>query len=257
MPPSTMLVTVAHPDDESFGCGSVIAHAVDLGLRVVVVCATRGEAGEGDSDDLGAQREGELREAAVALGVHTVEVLEFADSGWDGPPPPGALVDRVDEATAAIRDVVLRHRPAIVVTLDPTGSDGHRDHAAIGLATTAAFHATVDWPASLYHWCIARSLMNRWAAATAQRQPDSVYLENELGRPDDDITTVLDVASVLPRRNAAIAAHRSQASPFDGLDDDLRAAFLTRDHFVRVVPPWVGGPVERALLVAPHEATAS
>jgi LmbE family N-acetylglucosaminyl deacetylase len=255
--PDTMLVTVAHPDDESFGCGSVIAHAADLGLHVVVACATRGEAGQGDAADLGAEREGELREAAVALGVTTVEVLGFADSGWDGTPPPGALVDRVDEATAVIAEVILRHRPAIVVTLDPTGSDGHRDHAAIGAATTAAFHATVDWPASLYHWCLPRSLMNRWAAVTSASDPDSVYLESELGRPDDEITTMLDVASVLDRRNTAIAAHRSQASPFDGLDDALRAAFLTRDYLVRIVPAWNGAEVERTLVVPPREDTAS
>lgn len=249
-----MLVTVAHPDDESFGTGSLIAHAVDLGLRVVVACATRGEAGEGDSEDLGAQREGELRDAAAILGVDTVEVLGFADSGWDGPTPPGALVDRVAEAAERTRDLLRKHRPAIVVTLDPAGSDGHRDHAAIGEATTRAFHDAVDWPASLYHWCIARSLMERWAAVTAAANPDSVYLGAPLGRPDAEITTVLDLSAVLDRRDRAIAAHRSQASPFEGLDDDLRHAFLAYDSLLRVVPPWNDGEIERALFV-PGQAT--
>jgi LmbE family N-acetylglucosaminyl deacetylase len=251
-----MLVTVAHPDDESFGTGSVIAHAVDLGLRVVVACATRGEAGSGESADLGAQREAELREAAAVLGAHEVEVLGFADSGWDGPPPAGALVGRVDEATAVVRDLLSRHRPAIVVTLDPGGSDGHRDHAAIGDATTRAFGDVVDWPATLYHWCMPRSLMQRWADAKAATDPGSVYLEAELGRLDADITTVLDLAAVLDRRERAVAAHRSQASPFDGLDDDLRHAFLAVDYLVRVVPAWDGGDVERALVVPGHGPAA-
>ena len=46
------MVIVAHPDDEAFGCGSLIAHAASSGADVTVVCATRGEAGEatGDSD---------------------------------------------------------------------------------------------------------------------------------------------------------------------------------------------------------------
>ena len=41
-----LLCTVAHPDDESFGLGSLLAGAVAAGARVVLVCATRGEAGE-------------------------------------------------------------------------------------------------------------------------------------------------------------------------------------------------------------------
>jgi LmbE family N-acetylglucosaminyl deacetylase len=252
MPHATMLVTVAHPDDESFGCGSIIAHAVDLGLEVIVGCATRGEAGEGDSADLGAQREAELRDAARILGVRDVVVFGQADSGWDGPPPPGALVDHIDDAAAAVAALLRDHRPAIVVTLDPTGSDGHRDHAAIGEATTRAFADVVDWPASLYHWCLPRSLMVRWSAVTAGVDPESVYLEVEMGRPDEHITTRIDVCAVLDRRRAAIAAHRSQTSPFEGLDDELALAFLAEDHLVRIAPPWDGGPQERALVIPDH-----
>jgi LmbE family N-acetylglucosaminyl deacetylase len=55
-----------------------------------------------------------------------------------------------------------------------------------------------------------------------------------LGRPDADVTDVLDVADVLDVREAAMAEHRSQATPFDDLSDDLRRAFLTADHLVRV-----------------------
>ena len=43
-----------------------------------------------------------------------------------------------------------------------------------------------------------------------------------------------DDATVLDRREAAIAEHRSQVSPFEGLSDDLRRAFLTSDHLARV-----------------------
>ena len=41
-------------------------------------------------------------------------------------------------AVLALIDVLERHRPDVVVTLDPTGSDGHRDHAAIGVAALPA-----------------------------------------------------------------------------------------------------------------------
>jgi hypothetical protein len=52
-----------------------------------------------------------------------------------------------------------------------------------------------------------------------------------------DITDVLDTAAVLDRRKAAMAEHRSQMSPFDGLSPELRHAFLATDHLARVTLP--------------------
>ena len=50
---------VAHPDDETFGAGSVIASLAAAGVEVVVCCATRGEMGEAhgvpEGADLGAR----------------------------------------------------------------------------------------------------------------------------------------------------------------------------------------------------------
>ncbi len=85
-----LLIVVAHPDDESFGCGSVLAHAAANRHDTVVVCATLGEAGESriETDDLAALRESELRAAAAVLGVGLVRVLGHVDSGMSGEPPP-------------------------------------------------------------------------------------------------------------------------------------------------------------------------
>ncbi|MCY0903814.1 PIG-L deacetylase family protein [Arthrobacter sp. H14-L1] len=132
----TLLVTVAHPDDESFGCGSVIAAAAEAGWRVVVCCASRGEAGEDASGLyaepglLGVAREAELHAAASALGVEVVEVLGFADSGWSGPAPAHSLVEDLPTLVDEVSRMIQAHRPDVVVTMDPSGSDGHRDHAA-------------------------------------------------------------------------------------------------------------------------------
>jgi LmbE family N-acetylglucosaminyl deacetylase len=69
----------------------------------------------------------------------------------------------------------------------------------------------------------------------------------ELGRRDEEITTVIDTADVVDLRRAAMAEHRSQVSPFDGLSDALGWAFLSEAQLVRVEPAWSGGAVETIL----------
>ena len=138
----------------------------------------------------------------------------------------------------------------MVVTMDPTGSDGHRDHARIAEATTTA---TRRWsggrrPVRLYHWFLPRALMARWAHHLAALDPDSVYQEVELGRPDGDATTVLDTSAHLDRVRAAMARHASQRSPYEGMPVELEAAFLSTSHLRRVLPMWAGGPRETSLL---------
>ena len=63
-----VLVTVAHPDDETFGTGSLLAHATARGWTSTVWCATRGEAGTPASGSgLQAEDLPRVREAARQL----------------------------------------------------------------------------------------------------------------------------------------------------------------------------------------------
>ena len=249
-----VLVVVAHPDDESFGCGSLLAHAADRGAESVICCATRGEAGEcAPGFDLGtrslaAVREEELHAAAAVLGVGRVVLLDHLDSGMADDPPAGALVavhpDALAEEIRALIDDIL---PDVVVTLD--GSDGHRDHTAIRDATLAAVRTPGHHqPERAYLECLAQENMARWA--DHQRRLDrygDYTAAASLGTPADQITTVIDVHRHLDQRWDAIRAHGSQTSPFEGLPADLEEAFLATDHLRRVHPPWTGGPVETTL----------
>lgn len=235
-----LLVTVAHPDDEAFGCGSVLAHAQVRGLDSVVACATRGELGEPSAglchaapspEQLGAIREAELRQAATLLGVSRVEVLGWTDSGVDGDAPPGSLcAAEPAEVETAIARLLELERPDVVVTLD--ASDGHRDHAVVRDATLAAVDGSEHAPAAVYLWCLPRSLMTELTGV------------GHLGTPDDDITTVVDVSALVERRWAAMRAHRSQVPPYDAMSPELQAAFLGLDRLRRVRPAWRGGAVE-------------
>ena len=253
-PGMRLQVVVAHPDDETFGCGSLLLHAAAAGVVTSVVCATRGDAGEWPADlDLPAggvaeQREHELREAARALGVDQVDVLGFVDSGMSGEAPTSTLVGADQGAvTDAVRRCVAAFTPDVLVTLD--GSDGHRDHARIRDVTIAVGE---ELGTPVYLHCLARRLMRRWAERLAERDPGSSYLGlGELGTPDQDISIVVDTSEHVAAREAAIRSHRSQISPFEDLPADLRHEFLTLEHLV--------GPV-RALVhprpAAPQEEPA-
>ena len=247
-----LLVVVAHPDDETFGTGSVIARAAQEGADVVVCCATHGELGQAragsvpDGATLADVRAAELHDAAAFLGAKRVRLLSFEDSGWDGDCSPRSLVGApFDEVVAAVRRVLADERPDVVVTLDPGGGDGHRDHVRIAQATTVAFDDVAAEGSALYYWCLARSVMREWLAYNR----GSVYDEvPDAGCPDEDITTVVDVTDLLPLRLDAIGLHRSQSSPYDGLPPDLQAAFLATDRLIRARPAWVSGPPESRLL---------
>lgn len=243
-----LVAVVAHPDDESFGCGSLIAQASLAGARVTVICATRGEAGERRPDPttdawpIDLLREAELCQAAIVLGVDEVTFLDLVDSGFSGDPPPNALISMpIDRLAGRLLDQLADLRPDVVLTLD--GSDGHRDHLhlrdALGIAAKR-----LDQPVRLVHASLARSLMVAWAQAMRADEPHREHLtigDEQLGRPDDQLTAI-DTSDVLPIRERAIACHLSQASPFDRLPPALRHRFLTTDHVVEVA---LTDPVER------------
>jgi LmbE family N-acetylglucosaminyl deacetylase len=239
-------VVVAHPDDETFGCGSLLLHAAAAGALTAVTCATRGEAG-GTDPELGQVRERELRRAAEMLGVARVGLLGFADSGMSGRAGPdtvaGAAFDRV---LGAVRESMRAFDPDVVVTLD--AADGHRDHVRIRDATLEA--ARQLGVARAYLLCLPRSLVRRWIAHMRAHRPDIEHLAGDtaaMGTPDEDITTLIDATDHLPRRERAMAVHASQTSPFAGLPEDLRRAFLGTIHARRVLPPWPGGEPETDL----------
>jgi LmbE family N-acetylglucosaminyl deacetylase len=235
-PADHLVVVVAHPDDETFGCGSIVALAASRGARVSVVCATRGEAGEPTervdvTAGLGTVRERELRTAAQILGVDHVELMGYCDSGFEGPLADRTLCATAPSTLAAhVATVLSRLAPTVVLTLD--GCDGHRDHVHLRDAVTSAVRALNS---RLFFATIPNSVMRMWLTEKSTAGADTAYHHidpDRIGRPDRDVTHRVDVSSVLDRRLAAIGAHESQHSPFDGLSEPLRDAFLLTDHLV-------------------------
>src|SRR3954452_3586014 len=145
MPPEELrlMCVLAHPDDESLGTGGALAKSAAEGVGTYLVTATRGERGRyGDSPEspgpaiVGKAREGELRAAAIELGLREVAFLDYEDGS----------VDNVDprDAHAKIAGHLRRVRPHVVITFGPEGAYGHPDHIAISQMTTSAIVCAAD-----------------------------------------------------------------------------------------------------------------
>lgn len=128
-----VLVVVAHPDDESFGLGGVIAALVEAGAEVRVLCLTAGEASTlGASESLAQIRAEELESAARELGVRATVLRHH---------PDGALAARLPQLVQEVAEQVRGARPdGLLVFCAAGGVTGHPDHEA---ATTAALTVAV------------------------------------------------------------------------------------------------------------------
>lgn len=125
----TILGIWAHPDDEAYLAGGVMAAAAEAGQRVGCVTATAGEHGTDDPSRwpparLGRVRRRELAAALRVLGVHEHTWLDYPDGGCSDAP--------TGEAVARLVDIIERYRPDTILTFGPDGITGHPDHMAVG-----------------------------------------------------------------------------------------------------------------------------
>src|SRR6476661_3978494 len=178
---ASILVALAHPDDEIFH-GGMLAHLAERGARVTLVCATDGEAGKphpsvGPIDDLGALRVEELRRSCARLGIDEPVRLRFHDSARNerqrhGDPHALANVDMLD-VEAALRGVITDVKPHVIVTFEPHGGYYHPDHVAIQRATTAAFFSSGglrdEAPERLFYATMLRDVFRVFAEASRGR----------------------------------------------------------------------------------------
>jgi LmbE family N-acetylglucosaminyl deacetylase len=137
----------AHPDDEAYLAGALMATAVDAGRRVVCITATRGELGFPDDDPRTLEermtvRESELAACLDVLGVREHHWLDYPDGGC------AAVADH--EAAARLADHIDELRPDTVLTFGPEGQTYHDDHIAVSRWTTLACRRADHDPRLLY-----------------------------------------------------------------------------------------------------------
>jgi LmbE family N-acetylglucosaminyl deacetylase len=131
-----LLAVFAHPDDECFCAGGTLARYAEAGAELLVISATRGDAGQihdtrvATRRTLGAVREQELQQACRQLGVQQAMCLDYGDG----------TLSAIDQGLLErdIVRVIRAFRPDAVITFGEDGAYGHPDHIAIGRATTTA-----------------------------------------------------------------------------------------------------------------------
>lgn len=216
----SLLVVAPHPDDETLGCGGLIATARDVGLPVRVLFVTDGARSHPNSvaypaARLRATREDEALAALRALGIPSGET-SFLRYGDCAAPAPGhtEFPQAVSRVARLLADTGAR------TLLLPWRRDPHADHRAT--------------------WRLAHTALA--AAATGARVLEYPIWVWELGAIGDfplagEIPAWrLDIRARLPRKRTAIAAYRSQLGVL--IDDDPTGFQLTPALLARFRQPF-------------------
>jgi LmbE family N-acetylglucosaminyl deacetylase len=232
---ATVVAFHAHPDDEVILTGGTLAKAAAAGHRVVVVTATDGRMDDAADDT----RINELRSSARILGVHRLECLEYADSGF-GPdfypdPPNRVRFGRVDveEAAQRLASILRAEDAQLLLTYQSNGGYGHRDHVQVHrVGKRAAELADIE---RVLEVTMPRELLTRVGDVARLLRLPAPY-ESDVARtayaPRATITHRIDVRRFARQKCDALAAHRSQVG--DGLNARLLGVLVR-------LPPQVSG----------------
>ena len=264
--PLRVVGVFAHPDDDVFTLGGILADAGDR-LDTTLVFATSGGAGPISDPSLATRetladvREGEQLASMRALGVAgTTTPVFLRHPDYHLPEVP--FEELVGEIEATMRSAL----PHTVVTFGPDGITSHHDHVRAGEAATEAFHrARVSAQAGsferLLHAALPRGDVDRFyaslSAAESSAYGEEGSLFNMTGVPDDDIAMRIDIAKVRDRKLAGIDAHRTQRDEWERIPPSVRWIYLDAESFVQAWPPRdASEPVAGRFLPDPRMMTA-
>jgi len=209
---ATVVAFHAHPDDEVLLTGGTLARLAAEGHRTVVVVACCGGLGSDPETRLA-----ELQASAARLGVARVVHLGYADSGHGPvlyPDPPGqvrfARADP-DEAAAKLAALLREEDADLLLSYDPQGQYGHRDHVMVHRVGARA--ASLAGPVRVLEGTAPRETIRRlFAPVRALR----LVVRHDMAAmragftPRSAITHRVDVRRFAAQKQAALAAHRTQ-----------------------------------------------
>jgi len=227
----TILGVWAHPDDETYLCGGLMARAVRNGSRVVCVTATRGELGSPDEErwpsgkPLADVRTKELEVALAVLGVTEHHWLDYPDGGC-------AAADQ-DEATGRVAELMAEVQPDTVLTFGPDGMTGHDDHISVSRWTASAFGRVAKDGATLHYATNTPTWLARY------REPldaHNVFMGAEPPCTPADELSIGEIftGELLDTKLGAIRSMTSQVEPLvNALGEDFFREGMAEEAFRR------------------------
>lgn len=213
-------------------------------------------------------RRGEMERAAKILNLSAHEWLGYRDSGMAGTSAneDPASFNKADlfEATGRLVWLVRQYRPQVMVTYNSFGGYGHPDHINAHKIASAAFDYAADldrypeaefgpaWePSKLYTtafsrgawqrvWRIVKESGEEWPFPRSKPKDEAEpkprkELPPEMGSPDTELTTFIDVKDYWETARKALITHRTQIntdSPFWKIRSKYAPMMAETDYFI-------------------------
>ena len=231
----TILSIWAHPDDETYLAGGLMAAARDHGQRVVCVSATAGEHGTDDTVTWPPDRLGRVRRWEAAAAMAVLGVVEHHVDGL----PDGGLSDHDEQGLAWAGRLLDDIAPDTILTFGPDGITFHPDHVAVHRWVTTAWEER-GRAARLLHASPTVEHLERFRALYEEW---GIYMTDErpAGTPEDQLAVHVRLeGELLDRKLAALRAMATQTGEaIARLDPAVYAAEVAEEAFVdaAVDPP--------------------
>ncbi|HAX91740.1 MAG TPA: hypothetical protein DCY07_05980 [Rhodospirillaceae bacterium] len=175
-----LMVIAPHPDDETLGCGALIARMRANGVPVRIIVVTDGSAAPTlqpmPRESLVAMRRSETQKAVQALGVQpeSIVFLDYQD---------GKAAQSLSAIAQDIASQIWLHAPALI--LSPYGLDAHDDHRAVADAIDhlcASGKITVpvfEYPMWFWPVLAFRQLLSHPTRGVVRKIPAQDFLVNK------------------------------------------------------------------------------
>ncbi|WP_226163595.1 PIG-L deacetylase family protein [Hymenobacter terricola] len=205
-----------HPDDETLGCGGLLALLRRAGQPVAAVLVSDGSMSHPASKLFPAPARQAVREAEFH---HALRILGLAEGAPlllglpDGQVPGTASEPGFVPAVARLREFLEIHKATTVLV--PWRRDPHPDHRATSQLVQAALAVLPHSPRRIEYVVWA------WQRAAPEDLPTAADAVRGFR---------LDIGTVTALKQRAIAAHRSQVAP--GVFTDDPAGFLLSDEML-------------------------